>query len=179
MFNDILDRNHIVFCWIPSHIGIRGNEKADMAAKESTDLDISDLKVPFTDFKQLINHFTFNKWQESWNFCPNNKLYQIKPILGEWLPGFRKSRREEVVLSRLRIGHSYFTHSFLLRGEDPPECIACQEPYTIRHILLHCGDLSFIRQRFYQATSLKDLFDRINVNTILSFLKEVNIFTKI
>ena len=92
---------------------------------------------------------------------------------------FKESRKEEAVLCRLRIGHTYFTHSFLLKGEDPPECIACQESYTVKHILLDCGDLAFIRQRFYRTTSLKDLFDRVNVNTILSFLKEVNLYSKI
>ena len=177
--NSVLESKSIVFCWIPSHVGIRGNEKADMAAKESTDLDISDLKVPYTDFKQQINYFMSNSFQEFWNSFPNNKLYQIKPTLGEQLNSFRISRKEEVVLCRLRIGHTYFTHSFLLKGEDPPECIACQEPYTVKHILLDCGDLAFIRQRFYRATSLKDLFDRVNAKTILSFLKEVNLYSRI
>ena len=169
----------IIFCWIPSHIGIRGNEKADMAAKESLDIDISDVKVPYTDYKPFISRYVFNKWQERWSSCLNNKLYNIKPILGEWQPSFRPYRREEVVLSRLRIGHTYITHSFLLKNEDPPECIACQEGYTVKHFLIDCADLAFARQRYYNVPGLKDLFNNVNVGHILSFLKEVNLFTKI
>ena len=114
----------IFFCWIPSHIGIRGNEAADVAAKESLDFNIIASQVPYTDLKPYINSFIANKWQERWSSCPDNKLFKIKPTLSVWPSGFRNSRKEEVVLSRLRIGHTYFTHSYILRQEDPPECTA-------------------------------------------------------
>ena len=28
-------RKQVIFCWLPSHIGIMGNEKADQAAKRA------------------------------------------------------------------------------------------------------------------------------------------------
>ena len=67
----------IYLCWIPSHIGIRGNEAADMAAKESLYLDITATQVPYTDLKCHINSFISNKWQERWSSCPENKLFKI------------------------------------------------------------------------------------------------------
>ena len=56
--------------WIPSHIGIRGNEAADVAAKESLDFNITPRQVPYTDLKPHINSFIANKWQERWSSCP-------------------------------------------------------------------------------------------------------------
>ena len=150
-----------------------------MAAKESLNLDITASQVPYTDFNCHINHFIANKWQERWSSCPDNKLFKIKPTLGEWPPGFRNSRKEEVVLSRLRIGHTYFSHSYILRQEDPPGCTACQEIYSVRHVLIDCIDLGLIRPRFYTVPDLKSLFDTVSVDRILSFVKEVNLFAKI
>ena len=121
--NDFADLNHIVFCWLPSHVGIKGNEKADMAAKSALTLNISNLKTPFTDFKPYINTFLHNKWQMSWNAAVLNKLHSIKPSLGEWQPSYRIDRKEEITLARLRIGHTFITHSFLMKGGDWPMCI--------------------------------------------------------
>ena len=167
------------FCWIPSHIGIRGNEAADVAAKESLSQDIIASQVPYTDLKPHINSFIANKWQDRWSSCPDNKLFKIKPTLGVWPSGFRNSRKEEVVLSRLRIGHTYFSHSYILRQEDPPECTACQEIYSVRHVLIDCIDLGLVRPRFYTVPDMKTLFDTVSVDRILSFIKEVNLFDKI
>ena len=150
-----------------------------MAAKESLDQDITASQVPYTDLKSHINHFISSKWQERWSSCRDNKLFQIKPFLGEWPPGLRRSRKEEVVLSRLRIGHTYFSHSCILRREDAPECTACQEIYSVRHVLIDCIDLGLIRPRFYSVPDMKTLFDTVSVDRIISFVKEINLFSKI
>ena len=145
----------IHLCWIPSHIGIRGNEAADMAAKESLDQDITVSQVPYTDLKFHINFFISSKWQERWSSCRDNKLFQIEPTLGEWPLGCSRSRKEEVVLSRPYL----FFHSYILRREDPPECTECQDIYSVSHVLIDCVDLRLIRQRFHSVPDMKVLFD--------------------
>ena len=143
-----MNKSHQYIVSIPRHIGIRGNEAADMAVNESLNQDITVSQVPYTDLKFHINCLISSKWQECWSPCRDNKLLKIKPTLGEWPPGFKKFRKEEVVVSRLRIGHAYFSHSYILRREDPPECIACQDIYSVRHVLIDCIDLGLIRPRF-------------------------------
>ena len=108
----ICENDDVVFCWLPSHIGIRGNEEADKAAKEALSLDVLPFKVPFNDFKPLINDIIQDVWLRSWNDPANqyNKLFSIRPKTSEWLPGSRSSRREQIVLARLRIGHTLITH---------------------------------------------------------------------
>ena len=59
LLQHLVRENFIVeFCWLPSHVGISGNEKADDLAKAGLNLDEPRrLKVPFTDFKTNISNF--------------------------------------------------------------------------------------------------------------------------
>ena len=79
----------------------------------------------------------------------------------------------------LHIGHSFnsfITHSFLLKGEEPPVCIGCDQHLTIEHILLTCSDFIEMRERHFTAQSLRMLFQDILPEKIFNFLKEINIF---
>ena len=53
----------VVFCWVPSHMDIAGNEKADKAAKSALELEISSTKVPYSDFKSCIYNSIQLQWQ--------------------------------------------------------------------------------------------------------------------
>ena len=46
-----------MFCWVPSHNDIRGNEKADSAAMFALDLRRVKLGGPNTDFKHHIYQY--------------------------------------------------------------------------------------------------------------------------
>ena len=51
------------FCWLPSHINIRGNERADLEAKSALSLSITNLKSPYSDFKSNVYQYIINKCQ--------------------------------------------------------------------------------------------------------------------
>ena len=179
--SNICNDSEIIFCWLPSHIGIRGNEDADTAAKDALLLDVLPFKVPFTDFKPLVNSFIHEVWYQTWNDPANkcNKLYSIKQSLGDWPLGTRTCRREEIVLARLRIGHTYLTQSYLLKREEPPQCVQCNTILTVKHILIECVDLAPMRARYYQVDNMKLLFETVRIDLILDFLREINVFRNI
>ena len=77
-------KKDIIFCWVPSHTGIKGNENADSAAKPALDLPRTKVGVPYNDFKHCINQYIFSTWQDDWNGAVMNKLHSVKPVLRDW-----------------------------------------------------------------------------------------------
>ena len=51
----------IFFRWILSHISIRGDEAIDVATKESLNLNVTAIQVPYTDLKHHIKVEECNK----------------------------------------------------------------------------------------------------------------------
>ena len=145
-----LDRagKDVQFCWIPSHVGIAGNELADTAARRAASAPCTRrLPMPARDFYPAVSSFILSQWQQAWEAQAHNKLRELKPTLKPWPSSSRKNRHEEVVLCRLRIGHTYATHGYLLRGEERPVCPRCCVPLTVAHVLLACPHLSQSRAR--------------------------------
>jgi ribonuclease HI len=186
LIREILEKCHFLsqhgkeihLCWVPSHVGIAGNERADAAAKSALQLTISDFKIPHSDYKQLVKSH-FNKiWQIHWDNAAFNKLQLIKGTLGiTKLKGVFK-RRDELVLHRARIGHTHLTHCFLLKNEDQPQCISCQCSLSVEHLLLKCSDFNAVRRKYFDVNSLKELFTTVPNSTILSFLRETGLYPK-
>src|SRR5688572_10133010 len=66
--NLTLLRKEVQFCWVPSHVGIRGTEIADAAAKAALQLPVSpNIKLPYTDLKHSVITYFVSKWQNQWN----------------------------------------------------------------------------------------------------------------
>ena len=74
-------RKEIITCWTLSHIGVRGNERADLAAKLLLDLTHDKSRILYTDLKPTINKFLHKKWYQRWSNNIQNKLSQIQPLV--------------------------------------------------------------------------------------------------
>ena len=158
----------VIFCWLPGHMGITENERADSAAKTAIQKYVSECLISYTDAYQYIGKYERDLLQNEWDTTFNNKLRATKP----WIV-----RRYEVVLSRLKLGHSYLTHSYLLMGEPPPECVTCSCRLTISHILVDCIEYDIFRMILFENNvTLRDIFNNVSPNKIISFIKRAGLY---
>ena len=86
------------------------------------------------------------------------------------------SRKNESLLTRIRIGHTPLTHMHLLKGEPPPFCDNCNEDLTVEHVLLKCNLYSDVRKKFFRVNTLEKLFGVIEETHIVLFLRNSGLY---
>ena len=123
----------------------------------------------------------YQVWQKEWDETGlvSNKFHEILSKLPDKLLSFWNTRKENTVLYRLHIGHSYLTHSFILRKEEAAVCVACNAVITVKHIFIECADLLEIRKKYFEKRSLHSLFRNVIPEIIFDFLREICVFYKI
>ena len=164
-------RKQIILCWIPSHIGIIGNERADKEAKSSLELDVRPLSIPFTDFLPKAKQFYHNLWQAIWDRS-TDFLTLIHPELKKKTYDPSLTRREQRALCRIRIGHTRLTHSYRMdKNADRPKCDTCRCRLTIKHMMVDCPKFNDERQRFLQGSTLEEIYSNSD-RAIIDFAKE-------
>ena len=165
----------IHFLWIPSHIGILGNEVADNLAKSTSNLVCPSLtQLPSSDFTLFIKRYISNLWSVYWNNLPANFASRYKYITpnilkNTWFNDLNLPRSLIVQFNRLRMGHTLLPgHSYKLGLNDSPFCTlhlyecVCDLP----HILFVCPALH--GKRLILISSLQSLNIPFNLQSILN-----------
>uniref|UniRef100_A0A1B0CYZ6 Uncharacterized protein n=1 Tax=Phlebotomus papatasi TaxID=29031 RepID=A0A1B0CYZ6_PHLPP len=171
----------ITLCWVPSHLGVAGNEEADRLAGRHQEIP-NELYPPTTKDLLLKAEFTVKQeWETQWSRTRGDKLGEIKTTMEAWDTSYRSSRREEVWLCRLRIGHSYLTHSYILEREESPICEHCNNDLSIKHLLLECPNYAELRRKHGIEGNIKEMLknEESKIKKVILFIKESKIYEKL
>ena len=133
--------------------------------------------VHCADLKPQDNSYIQQLLQIKWDVAVHGRdLCFVKPTLGPPKKFQLLTRAEEVVITRLRTGHTKATKSHFLSRGPPTACHHCGQTLPIDHMLLECAVLQECRDEYYTADSLNTLFETIPATCIMEFLREVGFF---
>ena len=88
--------------------------------------------IPSSDAQTVLSKVPKENWFNKWNELPQGKLHNVRKRSTALHPMKSLKRSEQVVLTRLRIGHTHLTHSYLLASHSlfvPPATES--SPYNI------------------------------------------------
>ena len=135
----VINNLEVKLDWVPSHIGIPGNEAADVAAKTAMTIGTPDSTLPakaeiYIVIKKVINR----KWQAQWNVTNKGRKYRhgqenVKTTCTIYSP----NRRLDVAYTRLRLHHCGLGFH---KAVDLKLCKLCTEGggKTTDHIFMYC-----------------------------------------
>ena len=164
-----------MFCLVPSYVGIQGNERVDAFARLALNEPYTNIKIPYTDLVCYTKLHLRKNWQSFWDEQVQSKLHAVHPELGLWPHRSQERRRDELILCRLRIGHTHLTHRHLLVGDPPPVCVSCQERLSVEHILIHYAEYIDIRDSCFNVNTVRELFDTVPPVLIISFIRRAGL----
>lgn len=154
----------LILQWVPSHIGLRGNEEADCVAKravtDGTDFYIvPDYVEVLPKVKIKLNYM----WKQYFDERSKQKGIWYRTMLSEppripWFNECNFSRQLIVLAFRIRSGHIPLnSFAYLMNKNNSPNCERCSKVEDIYHILLECTQ----NKREREA-----LFARRRINTL-------------
>ena len=133
----------VTLTWIPSHVGIEGNEVADKLAKEALMHDTIDFSTPklASDLYKVLEADLLNKWQILWDNNSKGRFYhKLQPEVSFSVKYSDSNRCKETTITRLRFGKCLLGDNlFILRKQANNLCEHCQVKEDVLHFLLHCS----------------------------------------
>ena len=164
--------------WIPAHKGVRGNERADRAAKEATGWYVIDKKEHdsprtanrYPDTKPLrtsismtINTKMKARWEEEWrNERTGRSTHKLTPIPTSKLLNLYKNVPKAVssVIIQMRtgkIGLRACLYKWKVPEIDNAHCTCDRGDQTLKHVLLQCHRFRKERRQTLRSLQTNDI----------------------
>ena len=183
--------NEINLLWIPSHIGIEGNEIADQLAKKGAEygtLLCTGLSKSET-YSYIISHYKTKAKIEFDEFkIKNNYEYGER---NHKITVHHPNPKLDKIYTRLRLGASYLGAECKAR---PLNCPYCGQPETFKHVIFQCGQHVTKRDTLANTLSFelgipvisrkillfppKDIAEHVK-QALFKYLSEINYLDKI
>ena len=174
--------------WVPGHLNVTGNEKADALAKEGATLNtINSTTYSLTWLKRHAKAEVFLDWMDEWDHSTHGRGYEGAPRR-QLDPVYKSAARLLTSqILQLRTGHGYFrTYLHRIRPERfaSPLCHCGQDRQSPAHLLIHCSAFQRQRQALRKemgttpVTSQTLLYTHKGVEKLVPFLQATRVATR-
>ncbi|GFO17683.1 reverse transcriptase-like protein [Plakobranchus ocellatus] len=147
----------IIFQWLPSHVGIGGNETADSLANQGRNQQQPNNPVTLTQVAHLLRRKTAALWEAaSGSSDDRTQKFNEARRAGDYIGVL--DRCDAVQLFRVRAGHSLLrSDMFRRKWSATTVCRLCgEESEDCSHVLFSCGELSGIRETDWSDITLQE-----------------------
>jgi len=186
----------ITLVWIPSHVGILGNETADYLAGEAAQSgETIDYLPPHTDFYSMAREKYYNtveNYLRAQSELRGAQYFGLYPAFSKrpWFDRLNLSRRKITTICRIRSNHYNLNYSLHRCGiVRRPDCPCGSPRQDIQHILWICPLLNHHRtqltgslRKALGAPPPYDVFVVLKnpsieiINPILTFLHKTDVY---
>ncbi|GLV38508.1 hypothetical protein CBL_20399 [Carabus blaptoides fortunei] len=99
----------------------------------------------------------------------------------KWKSPVPLTRKEQVAITRLRIGHTKMTHMFLITRQPEPMCETCNVRQTVKHALVQCPQYRNQRQEHELDNTITSVLsnNEENITKLIAFLNSTELIKQI
>ena len=158
--------------WVPSHVGVIGNEKADEVANRASLLGQEDSPIDYKTVKARTARKITEEWRENIEHTSWKRGRTFERSM---------SRKERTTLATLRTGHSYMLRAYRKRvgQEEDGTCEDCGvDEETRDHLLFDCAAHMEERARIWGKRIMNGKRERESVkpDEVMAYLRGIGRF---
>ena len=184
----------IAIVWIPSHVNITGNEKADELAKNALDKQNIDSNILLgkSEIYSLIRQRINKHWQNLWDTLSTYWSTKLNIETNHRLTIYNSSLRKDKIIGRIRMGTTLLPAHCTIQALTgcSQNCNTCGTPEDIEHVIFYCPNFNIERTTMYKKLKSINITDPLNENIlgstspntlsiILSFISDIGYEHKI
>jgi len=180
-------RASIEVSWVPGHMDIAGNDRADEIVKEATELGPATETTTIANLHRQLRDNMKVEWVTEWAKKPRTGRYAIADRIPPSLAGshaFRTLNRHTLgVVTQAQTGHGYFREYYQTHNiQEPVSCPRDEELQTREHIVFECQTYEEHQSIIHEGApdhQLATLFGiKAGIDALAEFVKKSKAFQK-
>ena len=90
------------------------------------------------------------------------------------------SRKEQIIITRLRIWHTRITHQHIFTKDRQEACNYCLTPMSVEHILIYCPKYEEERRKLNLKNNMKDILnDTQQCSNVIKLIQNIKMYDSI